>query len=360
MGKTLCVLDTNIFMHFRRAETLDWHELLKTTDDIELVIVPAVMSELEELKFTGGREWLKERAKERVRWITQTLGDSADHALLPNGVVLRHVLEQAPVAVGDVGNRDEEVRASLDALRRSGERLVFVSHDRGARRLAKQRGHETFSLPDEFELPSESDRPAKSRAAIETRVWQRRSSGNVLLDADAVTTLEPLRVPRLLTSQEAYTLAERRLSLGRESGTLEATARGLENYAASARADATRILGRISIRNAGTEMLENLVVTTGESAGFRRIVLLARGASSNLTRPEPLHVEDSWDIDFAADLAEPVLDSCTIRLSVVSKQFRRREQVERRLRVSIQEVDAVMRPLPTLPTRTTRNWLEGI
>jgi hypothetical protein len=60
--------DTNLFLHYRRLDEIDW---LDTTgaDAVTLLIAPIVVRELDRKKVQGETKRIRDRANERLKWL---------------------------------------------------------------------------------------------------------------------------------------------------------------------------------------------------------------------------------------------------------------------------------------------------
>lgn len=83
-------LDTNIFLHYRRFDEIDWCKELKSKDDYRFVIAPIVIQELDSQKSTGKK--ISQRAKEALSKIEKMINNSNDRIIIihqkPNEQIL--------------------------------------------------------------------------------------------------------------------------------------------------------------------------------------------------------------------------------------------------------------------------------
>ncbi len=73
-------VDTNVAMHFKRADQIDWATLTGSST-VTLVIAPVLITELEEQKVKNDSRKLRQRAAEQVRWLDTLLDHDQPHLL---------------------------------------------------------------------------------------------------------------------------------------------------------------------------------------------------------------------------------------------------------------------------------------
>ena len=66
------ILDTNVVLHFKRANEIDWCALTGSREAV-LIITPVFLRELEEEKVHNKLARLRERAAGTIRWLEQLL-----------------------------------------------------------------------------------------------------------------------------------------------------------------------------------------------------------------------------------------------------------------------------------------------
>lgn len=155
-------LDTNFFLQVKAAETLPWGELTKATR-VELYLLDEVMGELDRHKSNGNS-----RAARRARGIFGKLdplidGD-IDELVVKEGV-LQVIWRLAPFfdpnrvkpAGLDLSTADGRIVEQAFALQQFHGSVVFLTHDRLPRRIAKSIGLPCEKIPESWLLEPEKD-----------------------------------------------------------------------------------------------------------------------------------------------------------------------------------------------------------
>lgn len=153
---TLLVLDTNVFLHAKQFDQVDWHKLAGV-DELVLVVVAVVLGELDQQKWDNPSPILRDRAKR----ITSAIGKLVRQVpvgrdvAVRDGVALRHIGRgpRLPPEV-DPRNRDEVLQASIEELKTPGTRVLFFSLDENAALIARGRGTELLELAEELVVPA--------------------------------------------------------------------------------------------------------------------------------------------------------------------------------------------------------------
>ena len=185
--------DTNVFLHFRRPDEIDWRGLVGS-DEVELVIVLPVIRELDKLKATIAVRRLRERAAGAVRWLA-AMAASEGPTSIRDGVTLSfrrsdpvidfrfHRLREGIV--------DDEVVGSVLEFKaeHEGSPVLIVTGDLGMRVLAPGHGLETVAPPEESKLPDEPD-PAETEARklrLQLAEFQSRQPDTVVVFRDGTS-----------------------------------------------------------------------------------------------------------------------------------------------------------------------------
>jgi hypothetical protein len=171
---TYAVLDTNLFLHFKPVEQVDWRDCLDA-DEVALVVPRRIVMELDEQKDQNNKQKLRERARTALRRIEDIVlaGDDAavrdrvtmEYAdLLPPDFFAEHHLDR------DTPD-DHLVATALDLQDEYADaQVVIVTDDTGPRLSAAQHDVETKRPPDDWRLPS-----ARSEEEKELRKLQQEN-----------------------------------------------------------------------------------------------------------------------------------------------------------------------------------------
>lgn len=159
--------DTNVFLHFKRPDEVDWRPLAGG-DEVELVIVQPVLRELDKHKATNAVRRLKDRAAGAVKWLS-TMAGSRGPTRIREGVTLSFRRSNPLVDFRThrlrEGILDDEIVASvLEFKAEHGESpILIVTGDVGMQVLAPGHGIDAIAPPEEYRLPEEPD-PAEVEA----------------------------------------------------------------------------------------------------------------------------------------------------------------------------------------------------
>lgn len=153
----LVVLDTNLFLHYKRPDQLDWVGL--QCNDVELVVLAVVIRELEKAKNFGSSPRLKTRAAEVVTWLSKLM-DQGFNVELRKGLRLRFEVNEPVIDFAEHNLvrelQDDVLIAGLLSLAKMAPEPPpwIATADLGVKAKARQRGFMVFA-------PSESDKLAE-------------------------------------------------------------------------------------------------------------------------------------------------------------------------------------------------------
>ncbi len=174
-------LDTNIFLHFRRPDEIDWRTLVEGAE-VEIVLALSVVREIDNQKAVNPVKRLRKRAAEALKWIDSLhLRPGEPARQLRDGVGLS-LLRRDPKIDGSRGLRtalpDDWLIASVLGFRAKGRRVtvLLVTDDLGMRLKAEGYGIDCRKPPDKDRLPDEAD-PAEAelrKVKAELTALQRR------------------------------------------------------------------------------------------------------------------------------------------------------------------------------------------
>ncbi len=178
---TFAFLDSNVFLHYRRPDEIDWPALLEGKD-VVLLVAPLVVRELEKHKTFSPVPRIKKRAAEIIRWLGPYVDAPSPDQPLRSGV--RLAIVRFDPTIDFAGHHlsreiaDDILIASVLEFSQAhpGERVALVSADTGIRLKAPAHGIELKRPPDEFLLPEEADPQAKEIRNLKEQLsaYQRR------------------------------------------------------------------------------------------------------------------------------------------------------------------------------------------
>lgn len=156
--QTFIVLDTNLLLHFKQPDQMDWTAV---GDEVVLLILPVVLRELEKAKALGGNLRVKQRAGKMVSWLSRLLDEGQEVPIRP-GVALRFIGDEPQVdfAINHLARevQDDQIVASLIDLKgRLPSSPILCTADMGLRVKAKQRGFRLHVPLDGERLAEEPD-----------------------------------------------------------------------------------------------------------------------------------------------------------------------------------------------------------
>jgi len=179
------VLDTNVFLHYKDFEQVDWQSLLK--DDVTICVPQRVLEEIDKHK-DQSRGKIQKRAKRlSARFSELFLQDEAPRIPVE---VLNHPLSTS----FDDPHFHKEISDDwiiLSALQSSRADTVIVSGDNGILLKAKQHGLGFFLMPDELLLADEASEEEKEIKQLRQRLekYENRYPDPEVIFADETSLL---------------------------------------------------------------------------------------------------------------------------------------------------------------------------
>lgn len=175
-------LDTNFFLQVRAAELLPWEELTNAAR-VELYLLDEVMGELDRHKSNGNS-----RAARRARGVFEKLdplidGEIDELVVRESGPQIAWLLapffdlERVKPASLDLSSADGRIVEQAFALQQVCGSVVFLTHDRLPRRMARSIGLPCEKIPESWLLAAETDERDKELAKLkdELKAWSSRS-----------------------------------------------------------------------------------------------------------------------------------------------------------------------------------------
>ncbi|MBK9331683.1 MAG: hypothetical protein IPM96_04570 [Ignavibacteria bacterium] len=154
--------DTNIFLHFKFISEINWNEIFPESD-INYVIAPCIVKELDELKYKGITKKQRGRAKnilERFYKISEQDKCKIDNrniefiSIEPS----REVFEDYKLSETNV---DDRLLASIVEFRSNSFNVCLITNDLGLILKAKNLGIDVKRLNEEYRIENELDEHEK-------------------------------------------------------------------------------------------------------------------------------------------------------------------------------------------------------
>jgi hypothetical protein len=152
--------DTNLFLHYRRLDEIDW---LDTTgaDAVTLLIAPIVVRELDRKKVQGETKRIRDRANERLKWL-QSIVRKQPSEEIRAGVKIEFIgrepaLDYAAERLDRAINDDQLVASVLAYAREHETEPRVTSSDLGLQLKCMTFGLRIVDLPESAKLPDEPD-----------------------------------------------------------------------------------------------------------------------------------------------------------------------------------------------------------
>ena len=155
------VMDTQCYIHYNLFTECNWKDLLGA-DELTLVVVPTVLSELEDKKFDQ-----KDQIKKRAREISSEFRKVTTGKILPNSVKVEFMNSSEEIDYNANGlneyNKDDKIIAEILTLNAqvNGEELWLVTADFGMELKAKAHGINAISPPDDWIRETKDPRDKK-------------------------------------------------------------------------------------------------------------------------------------------------------------------------------------------------------
>jgi len=148
---TSAFLDTNIWVHFRPPQDIDWLGLLAEAK-VELLVPPIVIDELDKLKDQGPTRRVQNRARGALKMIEEA--ETTETRIIRPGVSCRVLHDVGPLDFHGLrlsnSRADDILIATMCAFRLANpsSRLVLITGDIGPRLKARRVHLEVATLPD--------------------------------------------------------------------------------------------------------------------------------------------------------------------------------------------------------------------
>lgn len=165
---TYIFLDTNIFLHFKDFEQINWNEVIETNETITIALAPTVIDELDKHKYNSNKK-IQKRAKKLLPRIETFIEDPSQCRYHIIFLEAKPSEETFSVHQLDKREQDDAILASVTEFLQSHpkDNIVYITHDVGPRLKAKRLGVTTCKLSEDYLLPSEPDESEKEKIALQ-------------------------------------------------------------------------------------------------------------------------------------------------------------------------------------------------
>ncbi|MEN6372729.1 MAG: PIN domain-containing protein [Armatimonadota bacterium] len=102
------ILDTNILMHYRQADEIDWCKELEA-DKVELLITPVVIEEIEKHNAQNQSRKLRSRANHCIKWISSQITNDSLKTVIRKGISLC-ILDAEPSIDFHLNRLDKDIK----------------------------------------------------------------------------------------------------------------------------------------------------------------------------------------------------------------------------------------------------------
>jgi predicted ribonuclease YlaK len=175
-------LDTNIFLHYKLFDQIDWCGIL-SCDESLILIPPVTIRELNKQKELHPHKHIRERASKVLKILRTLFAESNSHTLSnANKIFLEDREPEIDYSKyrlqADI--QDDQLVASVifHRINNIGSDIILITSDDGLLLKSKARRYEinTMSLPDDHKLPMEHDSQQKQIRELEEEVLRLKSA----------------------------------------------------------------------------------------------------------------------------------------------------------------------------------------
>lgn len=175
---TYIFIDTNIFIHFRDFEEIDWPSVSGKRGPITLLIAPIVIDELDRHKYYSNKK-IANRVKKLLPRIEAILENKSSCRYVLHYIPSRPLDETFSDNKLDRKEQDDSLLATIIEFQHlvttnNNHTIVYVTNDVGPRLKAKTLAIETIKLPDDHQLPIELDETEKENKALQKELAKKK------------------------------------------------------------------------------------------------------------------------------------------------------------------------------------------
>lgn len=164
-------LDTNIYLHYKNFEQLNWAEILSSSEDVTIVVPPITLNEIDKIKDRGTGK-VNGRARNTAKRFREVFLEGKD-----TNIPMEHCNGPKP-ADFDTYTLDKEIADNhfvLSALlyqQKCNRSVIIVAADTNPLLTAKTLGLEYKYLPDEYRLQPELSQTEKELFQVKKELEQ--------------------------------------------------------------------------------------------------------------------------------------------------------------------------------------------
>lgn len=178
MTKCVAFLDTNIFMHCQPFDQINWPEILGS-GQVELIVAPVVIRELDEHKDQHRVGAIRERARTALKKIETAAIDASD--ALPDGVSITIADEPklafAEYSLNETVNDDHLLACCIERkLKQRDADIAVFTDDTGVRIKGHKHLIRPVAPPDNLKLPSALEGVEKENKKLRRQIQQLETS----------------------------------------------------------------------------------------------------------------------------------------------------------------------------------------
>lgn len=176
MYPDVAFLDTNVFLHYKPIDEIDWPDLLKV-DRATLIVAPVVLRELDKLKSLGEKARTRARAASAIRKLSGYLSTPSS-AVVGDRIEI-HFVESDPVVAFEPLRLSPElpddwlIATMLEhRANHPGSCITLVTGDLGLQVKARTHSLSWLELPHTLKLPEETDADQRRIRELEREVLE--------------------------------------------------------------------------------------------------------------------------------------------------------------------------------------------
>lgn len=202
--------DTNIFIHGRHFEEIDWPALTRSAE-ISIMFAPTVIAELDKHKFNPAKK-VAQRARKLLPRIEEIIQNPASSNWKISAILHRPSTEFLERNHLDPKDQDDVLLATILEFKeslRSEDQLLLLTNDTGPRLKASSLKVATLSLPSNFLMQAEPDESERKIAALQKEFELHRNKVPVVsLEFENENNFLQIQKPHIPKSQEEFVNAK--------------------------------------------------------------------------------------------------------------------------------------------------------
>ncbi len=206
LGVVYIFPDTNIFIHGRHFEEIDWPVLVGSAN-ITLMLAPSVITELDKHKYNPAKK-VAQRAKKLLPKVEAIILNPANCKWNVTAIPRRPSTEFLEQHHLDSKDQDDVLLATILEFKETigkGDHAILITNDTGPRLKAVSLKITAQSLPDDYLMPDEPDESEKKLALLQKELEQYRNKiPLVSLEFENGNNYLEIEKPYIPKSQEEF------------------------------------------------------------------------------------------------------------------------------------------------------------